>query len=225
MSGTPSFWEELSETCLHMLWPVSCPICGRVGKLACGPCLRSLFKPQLPRCLWCGEAVPCKVHGEDRARIRAGSLYEGRMKELILMLKYGRYRVLGVLLGQALGEFLPRPEVDVLIPVPLHLKSKRSYNQAKAVAAGMGKIWGIEVWEAARWALDVGSHAGMGSAERQALSADAFVFDKKIFGLRIGLVDDVATTGATLSRLAAAARRSGAEVVGAFVVAHVPPID
>ena len=224
MSGTPSFFEELTEVCMHMLWPVSCPVCGRVGKLACGPCLRSLLKPQLPRCLWCGETAPCKAHGNDRARIRAGSSYEGHVKGLILMLKYGRYRALGALLGQALAEFFPRPELDVLVPVPLHLKSKRRYNQAEAVASGLGKVWGVDVWDAARWALDVGSHAGMGSAERQSLSSNAFAFDEKISRLRIGLVDDVATTGATLSRLAGAARSRGAEVVGAFVVAHVPPI-
>ena len=223
-SSPPSRLHDWAELCAHMLWPVSCPICGRIGRLACDSCLRSLLKPQLPRCLWCGENAPCKVHGEGPARIRAGAVYEGLVKELVLALKYGRYEALGFRLGRALGEFFSRPGLDVLIPVPLHLKSKRRYNQAGAVAGGLGEAWGVEVWDAARWAINVGSHAGMGAAERFSLSSEAFAFDEDISGLRVGFVDDVATTGSTLSRLAAAAQARGAEPVGAFVVAHVPPL-
>ena len=207
-----------------MLWPVSCPVCGEAGELLCGPCLRRLIGPQFPRCLWCGETLPCKVHGRGTPQIRAGALYEGSVKELILMLKYGKYEALGPRLGRALGEFLPRPDVDVLVPVPLHLKSKRRYNQATAIARGLGAAWRIDVLEAARWTIDVPARAGLGAAERLALSSGAFALSENISALRVGFVDDVATTGVTLSSLAAAARAAGAYVAGAFVIAHVPPV-
>jgi orotate phosphoribosyltransferase len=60
-------------------------------------------------------------------------------------------------------------------------------------------------------------------AQRRALSSDMFEFDE-VAGVRVGLVDDVCTTGTTLSRLAGAARAQGAEVEGAFVVAGVVPL-
>ncbi|MDR3231081.1 MAG: hypothetical protein LBT65_06560, partial [Synergistaceae bacterium] len=161
-----SFWERCLELCLHMIWPVSCPVCGLMGSVLCPSCLRSLLKkPQLPRCLWCGKTIPCGVHGGG-ALIRAGAIYEHDMREIILMLKHGGYRALGFRLGRGLAEVFPRPGVDVLVPVPLHRRSPRRYNQAEAIALGLGEAWGVDVWNAARWARDVNTRAGMNAAGR-----------------------------------------------------------
>jgi len=163
----------------------------------------------------------------DSAKIRAGAVYEGHIKDIILALKYGRCEAIGFRLGKALGEFIARPGADFLVPVPLHLKSKRRYNQAESIAAGLGEAWGIEVLSAARWTADVPPRAGMGAAERLSLKSGMFALDeldKNIPGLRIAIVDDVCTTGSTLAALAKAAESYGANVVCAYVVAHVPPI-
>jgi predicted amidophosphoribosyltransferase len=214
--------ETLGELLAHFLWPVSCPVCGAVGKPVCGDCLRSLPKHRQPRCLWCGEPVPCKIHKAGTPKILTGFVYEGRAKDLILALKYGKYRTLGPRLGKALAVLAARPKADVLVPVPLHPNSKRRYNQAEAIAEGLGEAWGIEVLNAARWVLDVSPRAGASRAERFSLASDAFGFDADIAGLRVGLVDDVCTTGTTLARLAEAARDRGAEVLGAFAAAGSP---
>jgi predicted amidophosphoribosyltransferase len=145
------------------------------------------------------------------------------MRELILMLKHEGYEALGFQIGRACAEaFAARPEADILIPTPLHLKSKRRYNQALAIARGLGGAWGIEALDAARWTADVATRRGLSAAEREALGSDAFRFREGLAGLRAALVDDVCTTGSTLSRLAAAARREGIEVTDAFVVAQTP---
>jgi predicted amidophosphoribosyltransferase len=212
--------ETLLELCMHMVWPVSCPVCGRVGVLLCEPCLRSLLKPQLPRCLLCGKPIPCGLHRES-PKIRAASAYEGGMRELVLMLKQEGYEALGFRIGRACAEVFAavRPKADLLVPTPLHQKSKRRYNQALAVAKGLGGAWGIEALDAARWTADVATRRGLSAAEREALAPDVFRFEEGLAGLRAALVDDVCTTGSTLSRLAAAARRAGIEVTDAFVVA------
>ncbi|MDR1622344.1 MAG: hypothetical protein LBS00_08225 [Synergistaceae bacterium] len=209
---------ELTKLGAHMLWPVSCPVCGAVGELLCEPCLRSLLRPPLPRCLLCGEVIPCKIHKSDTARIHTGAVYAGDMRELVLTLKKGKYKALGPLMGKALASVFPRPALDLLVPVPLHLKSARRYNQAELIAKGLGEVWDIEVRSAACWTVDVPTRAGMGAAERLSLSSEVFEFED-VSGLRIGLVDDVCTTGSTLSRLAKAAQKRGAEVAGAFVLA------
>jgi predicted amidophosphoribosyltransferase len=199
-----------------------------MGRLLCEECLRSLLKPQLPRCLVCGKVIPCGLH-KGAAKIRAASVYEGDMREIILMFKHWGYRALAFQAGQACAEIFRKSVSDtsdlpdILVPVPLHPKSRRRYNQALAIAEGLGRAWGIEVRSAARWTADVGTRAGMSATERRALSPDAFEFDGTLAGLRIALVDDVCTTGSTLSRLAAAAARAKIEVTGAFVVAHGLP--
>ena len=214
---------SLLDVVMHMVWPVSCPVCGAVAELLCEPCLRSLVRPQLPRCLWCGEPSPCKIHA-DAAKIRAGSVYEGYMKDVILALKYGRHEAIGFRLGKALANVLARPDIDILIPVPLHRKSKRRYNQAEAIAIGLGEVWGIEVCSAAYWAEDVSSRAGAGMGERLSLKSDVFALNEDISDLRVALVDDVCTTGSTLASLAKALESHGAKVVCACIAAHVPPI-
>jgi predicted amidophosphoribosyltransferase len=141
---------------------------------------------------------------------------------LILTLKKGRYEALGFHLGRGLAQVFPRPDLDLLVPVPLHLKSDRRYNQAEAIARGLGEVWDIEARDAARWTADVPTRAGMGALARRSLSSEIFDFED-IAGLRIGLVDDVCTTGSTLSRLAKAAQERGAEVRSAFVLAESSP--
>lgn len=212
---------SLMELCAHMIWPVSCPVCGMVGRVLCDTCLRSLTKVTLPRCLWCGRPIPCRMHGGE-AKIRAGFLYEGDMRGIILMLKHGGYETMGARIGRAMAEIFARPDVDILIPVPLHRRSRRRYNQAEAIAEGLGVVWNIEVRGAARWSREVATRTGMKKEERFALSRDAFECDAEIGGLRVALVDDVCTTGTTLARLGLACRVAGAEVAGAFVAADVP---
>ncbi|MDR1377150.1 MAG: hypothetical protein LBJ22_06535 [Synergistaceae bacterium] len=209
--------DALIQLGAHMLWPVSCPVCGALGEVICEPCLRSLFRPTLPRCLLCGEVFPCKIHKES-AKIHAGARYEGDMRDLVLTLKRGKYETLGFHLGRGLASIFPRPGLDLLVPVPLHLKSARRYNQSAAIARGLGEVWNMEVRDAARWTADVTTRAGLNAAERLSLSSEVFDL-KDVAGLRIALVDDVCTTGSTLARLAKAARERGADVVGAFVLA------
>jgi predicted amidophosphoribosyltransferase len=172
----------------------------------------------------CGKTVPCRLH-KDAARIYAASAYGEDIREIILMLKHWGYEALGLRIGRAcaevFSEFSLEPP-DVLVPVPLHTKSRRRYNQALAIAKGLGRAWGVEVYSAARWVADVPTRNRMSASERQTLSSDVFEFDESLAGLRIGLVDDVCTTGSTLARLAAAAAHAKIEVAGAFVVAQTP---
>ena len=206
---------------LHTLWPVACPVCGRMGQVLCGECLSSLLTRQILRCLLCGGPAPCTDHPRS-APILPGAVYEGKVREIIHRLKYGRTRALGPILGRGLAGLHSRPFLDVLIPVPLHLQSSRGYNQAEGIALGLGRVWGIPVRSLARWSYDVPARTRLSRAERRELCVKDFVVAPDVRGLRVGLVDDVCTTGATLSRLASACTAAGARVEAAFVAAHVP---
>ena len=189
--------------------------------MLCGECLSSLLTRQIPRCLSCGGPAPCIDHPRS-APILPGAIYEGKVREIIHRLKYGQTRALGPILGRGLAGLRPRPSLEVLIPVPLHLKSPRGYNQAEAIALGLGRAWGIPVRSLARWSCDVPARTRLSRAERRELRTEDFVVAPDVRGLRVGLVDDVCTTGTTLSRLASACTAAGARVEAAFVLAHVP---
>ena len=139
IDGTPSplrWVRDCLGLLLHTLWPVACPVCGRLGQVLCGECLSSLLTRQIPRCLSCGGPAPCIDHPRS-APILPGAIYEGKVREIIHRLKYGQTRALGPILGRGLAGLRPRPSLEVLIPVPLHLKSPRGYNQARLTESVM----------------------------------------------------------------------------------------
>ena len=215
-------WSRLLAAFLHVLWPVSCPVCGRLGEVLCTECAASLFAPPLPRCLRCGGLFPCLRHS-GASRIRSASVYSEneKLKSIILALKYDGLRAVGQRLGAAMAGLWERPDVDLLLPVPLHRGSRRGYNQALEIARGLGRVWGIETEDAVRWSRRIPRRAGLSQEERRTLQPDAFNVPKKLKGLRVALVDDVCTTGATLTRLAAACESAGVSVVGAYTAAGV----
>lgn len=210
--------RRLGALALHALWPVSCPVCGRLGEVLCSGCRDALFRPLLPRCLYCGAPSPCKRHA-NAPLIRTAALYEGGVSRVILGLKYGGFRALGRRLGEGMAALWEAPAADLLLPVPLHRGSRRGYNQAFEIAKGLGRAWGVRAEEAARWAVALAPRTGLSRAERLSLRPEAFEVFPRVRGARVVLVDDVCTTGATLACLARACEAAGASVLGAFVAA------
>ena len=210
--------REAAALLLHALWPVSCPLCGRLGQVLCPDCTSALFAPLLPRCLSCGAVSPCRTH-PNAPMIRAAALYGGDISRVILQLKYAGCRALGARLGAGMAALWPPPAADFLVPVPLHIGSSRNYNQALEIARGLGRAWGVPVLDAARWTAVLPARTGLSRTERQSLRPDAFALSREVAGRRVVLVDDVCTTGTTLSCLAAACRSAGAVVQGACVAA------
>ena len=137
-------------------------------------------------------------------------------------MKYGGFRAIAPRVGRCMASLWERPDADVLLPVPLHIGSKRGYNQAFEIARGLGREWGIEAVDVAHWARYVHHRAGLSVPERMTLHSEDFKVPSELAGLRVAIVDDVCTTGATVSRLAEACRAAGAIVIGAYV-ASTPP--
>lgn len=151
--------------------------------------------------------------------IYAASMYYSQIKALIHDFKYSGNKLLCQRLGRAMGKFFERPNADYIVPVPLHLNSERDYNQAEELAKGIAEIWGLEVLDAVKWSRDMSRRVGLSGQERLQLSPYDFRVTLDVQGLRVVLVDDVCTTGATLSCLASALRDAGAVVVCAYALA------
>jgi predicted amidophosphoribosyltransferase len=206
--------RDLGASCVHLVWPSSCPVCGAVGVVACLECLVKTLDPPLDECLECGGRTPCPDH-PNASFLRTGGVHEDLRRELVLRFKYGASRRLGVQMGRALALVFPRPDVDALVPIPLHVSSRRFYNQAFVLAKAMGDIWNLPVAPVLRWSAGCGAQTKKSSEQRRRLSPDSIRCVSACPG-RVALVDDVCTTGSTLRCAAEAIRSSGGRVVGAI---------
>ena len=189
-----------------MFLPVSCPVCGELGEVLCDTCADSLLEP-------------LKFEYSD-FDVYAGAFYEGDIRQVILDLKYSNLKAAGKILGLKLANLFERPDIDLLIPVPLHAGSERDYNQAYEIASGLGACWDIKVRDdLCSWRHIVSRHATLSKAEREQLTPEDFKVKAKIKNLKAALVDDVCTTGTTLRCLARACNQAGAEINSAYVIA------
>lgn len=132
-------------------------------------------------------------------------------------------------LGERMAqEFIKHPEltpIDWVVPVPLHPKKRRmrGYNQSQLLAESFCKRTGLSLrGEVLLRQRDTLSQAHLKRQERLINMLGAFAALPDVKGKRILLIDDVATTGATLEGCAAALKQAGAKQVMAFTLAREP---
>ena len=197
--------------------------------------LRDVLVP--PRCAGCGGSgswycVACRDGSDPLIRtigalaVTAAGAHEGPLREAIHRLKYGNEpglaSELGALLAAGIAADLARGvRIDAIVPVPLHpaRERERGYDQARALAAVAASATGVPLLRALHRLRTGPAQATLGQRERQANVRGAFAgVAGALRGLHIALIDDVATTGATLLDAAAAARACGARAVRAYTV-------
>ena len=150
--------------------------------------------------------------------------YEGVLRKLIHLFKYGKVRPLARPLGALLAAALPREErFDAVTPMPLHWLRhwRRGFNQAELLAREVSRRTGVPLIKPVRRRRATAPQAGMTNAQRRTNVAGAFAVRGDLTGLRLLLIDDVATTGATANACAAALKRAGAARVALLTLARV----
>lgn len=230
---------------LRFVYPPRCIACGEeveTEKSLCGPCWSDAHFISQPCCDVCAMPLPGTADGERLlcddcmsvpkpwAAGRAVVVYGGTGRRISLALKHGdRLDIAGPVgrwMGAAARDVLA--ETDVIAPVPLHWSRllRRRYNQAALLASVMGEASGRAVAQdlLLRRRRTV-MQKGMTRTERMDNQRRAITANPKrlsgIGGQRILLVDDVMTTGATLSACAEACHEAGASVVNIVVFARV----
>jgi ComF family protein len=151
--------------------------------------------------------------------------YEGRMKEIIHALKYERRRSIAPPLGELMRMTGARilKDADLVVPVPLHPRREyqRGFNQADDLARHLG----VPVVPLLKRVVFTRSQIELPADQRHANVKNAFGLT--VPGSRLPapgvvvLVDDVATTGATLEACATVLKRGGVKEVRAITAARV----
>ena len=226
--------SEARDSFLDLIFPRRCVACNRSGAFICGECESKLPIIGAPRCHRCGNPGPnpCLCIAEATRvwpldGMRSVFEFESPVREAVLAFKYSNLRSVGSVLSGYVGEMLTKDglEFDVLAPVPLHKRRlrQRGYNQAEIIAQHLGERLGVKVDERLLNRVTyAGPQARASTAdERRTNVARAFQCDAgKLEDVRVAVVDDVTTTGATLRACAAALKRAGAGEVWGVTVAR-----
>jgi len=207
--GEAPFCAICADTLLPL--PAGCPVCGAPFD----DVLLPLLRPR--RCGHCRERPP------KFAFATAPYLHGGALAEAIHRLKYERREDLGPSLA-VLFDGCPVPKSDVLAPIPLHPERLRwrGYDQARLIADGAARRFRLPVAPLLRRIRPTGQQVGRDRAARERNVRGAFAAARDVLGLRVCLVDDVLTTGATASAAAEALLDAGAARVEVRTLARAP---
>lgn len=217
----------------ELLVPPVCLACRAAGRDLCGACRRALPWLAERRCARCGLPDPCggrcPAAGQAYSSSWAPFSHEGPARDLVLALKVRRCTAAAGLLAAAMATNAPAGLLDapcVIVPVPAHPARRRArgIDHARLLAAAVSSRTGVPcVPRALVRAGRSGRQVGGGRETRLATGGTAGVSPGRaaagLIGVRIVLVDDVHTTGATLDACARALRTAGAgEVVALTAV-------
>lgn len=242
MTDLLSYAWSVYRQVLDLFVPPRCVVCKHVGTWLCTRCVPEIPLFTASVCSRCGRpengaehsvaghlCAVCRAAPLRVSPIRAAFLFEGAIRDVIHALKYrGARDILKPLAGRLAESWhYHNMQSDVLVPVPLHANRevKRGYNQAILVARAIARQVSLPLLsEVLLRVRDTTSQTRLNRDERKRNVDAAFIcvtcapFVEK----RITLVDDVATTGATLDACATVLLACGAQSVSAFTLARAP---
>ncbi|HEV2264980.1 MAG TPA: ComF family protein [Stellaceae bacterium] len=233
--------RRVGAAMLDLLLPPRCLKCGvEIGGdgALCAECWRGIAFLQPPCCARCGlpfevdlgaEAIcgACAREAPLYARARAALRYDEASRTLVLAFKHGDK----LQLAPALGRFMRRASAellatcDVIAPVPLHWTRlfTRRYNQAAVLAHALVRDGGPPVVAdllERRRATPSQGRSGRAERRRNVRGAFALKRGRSVTGRRVLLVDDVLTTGATVSECGRTLLDAGATAVDVLTLAR-----
>jgi predicted amidophosphoribosyltransferase len=213
---------------LDLVLPRRCVVCRRSGVDLCTACLSAVERIRPPLCERCGAPVQwpvrrcteCAGRRLAFATARAAVAYDEAVRALVSAWKEHGLRRLAGPAADLVAEVVPPPRVDVLVPVPPDADRAlaRGHHPAAALAVELGERWDLPVERLVVRTRRTPRQRGLALAERRRNVARTFAAVRA--PPRIGLVDDVYTTGSTVTAAASALRRAGARRVEAVTFAR-----
>lgn len=214
--------EKLKRKILDFFFPTRCPVCGElIGSMErfCGACTRNLHR----------------YDGENNIRgavgFTASFVYDSSIIPAIMLMKDGICGNAGYALGNELADSLENDgaadKIDVIIPVPMYKSDERArgYNQSAIIAGIIGKRLDIPVSAGA--VVKIRRTKQQKKLDRKTRMMNvkgvyAVGSPETISGKRVLLVDDICTTGSTLTELTELLLENGSAEVRCAVCCQTP---
>ena len=201
---------------LDLVFPPRCLGCGAWGVYLCPDCLSDAHFLATPKTVgwgYQGEALPLTVWSVG--------LHQGILREAVHQLKYEGLRALAQPMAAMLASTWRQAGLSAsgIVPVPLHSSRQRSrgYNQSTLLARALAAEVGVPAVEGAVIRVRATPpQVGLSARERLANVEGAFQAANCLRGMRLIVLDDVCTSGATLVACAQAISQAGGEVVAAM---------
>jgi competence protein ComFC len=219
---------------LDLLFPPTCGGCGQAGERWCSRCNQNVLPLPKPICDICGEpqrttgiCKECAVSRPPYVALRSWVVFKDPVRTALHKLKYRRDIGLGETLAWPLAEYIETTlgwDVEMIVPIPLSPQrfSERGYNQVALIARPLAMIknWKYEP-QALRRVKHTRSQVGLNVLERRDNVQNAFHADSRLINdKKVLLIDDVATTGATLLSASQSLVGAGARHVYALTTAR-----
>jgi len=223
--------DPLCGACWAGLPRIGPPWCRSCGQPMAGfPVAAGAMPPGTVRADGGPLCAACRRQPPAFAYARAAVRYEDVAREALHAFKFGGHRALagplGDLLVEALEGHLPVGPPELLVPVPLHpgRERERGFNQSRLLARRLARAWGCPVRDDVLVrAVATPSQISLDGAARRANVRRAFRLRRPelVAGRHVVVVDDILTTGATLSECARCLEDAAPRTVGVLAVARV----
>jgi ComF family protein len=220
----------------YLFAPGLCLACGcelEDANSLCGSCSQQLQWVPNP-CQYCGQPNPvdglvcpaCLLNPPRWQKLIAPLQYRGLVRDYLLQLKFSEALYLSrTLCLESIDPFRQSsPQPEVLLPVPLHRTRllERGYNQAFEIATVWSAALGIPVdRHALTRARVTRSQSGLSAPRREQNVRKAFVYTPKHAYRHVALIDDIVTTGSTVTEITRMLHRAGVEYVEVWALARV----
>jgi ComF family protein len=234
-----AFSTRAANAVLSVVLAPVCAVCETLldqplGGCVCGPCWKTVRPITPPVCDRCGDPLArdqticssCRQRPPAVDRARAVGEYQGTLRDIIHAFKYAGRRSLARPLASLMrmrGTAL-LSHADGVIPVPLHWRREyqRGFNQAQLLAAHLE----LPIINALVRRRHTRPQVELAASQRHENVADAFELRgtqmrRRLIGMKVVLIDDVSTTGATMDACARVLREAGTAEISALTAARV----
>jgi len=208
------FIQSIFDEVKDIIYPNNCAVCNQFVEEGNNNICKRCFLKFEPT--WLEDWKDKLRISEEIDEVYSAWFATGSINDIIHNIKYHDQPKLGMELGRRMSQEFPIEElskIDVITAVPLNAARirERGYNQAEWIAMGLSKAWKVPCdFNFLKRVKYTSTQTDLTAKERKENIKDAFELETIIDSMSVAIIDDVITTGATISECAKILKNNGA---------------